>query len=118
MTHSTTAIFRPKAATQSQGNRMNRQKPEDVLGRARRGRSLGLPRWLSVPGLHATRGETPRVGRTWNGQTRTILGTRRAALRSARRVGLAPTEGMPYIAAMSWIDQHPDMAGAFGAIAE
>ena len=41
-----------------------------------------------------------------------------AALRSARSVGLAPTEGIPYIAAMSWIDQHPDMAGAFAAVAE
>src|SRR6476659_5895654 len=44
--------------------------------------------------------------------------SRRAALRSARTVGLAPAEGIPYIQPMSWIDQHPDMAGAFGAIAE
>jgi flavin reductase len=33
-------------------------------------------------------------------------------------LGLAPTRGIPYIASMSWIDQHPDMAGAFAAVAE
>ena len=42
----------------------------------------------------------------------------RAALRSARSGGLAPTAGIHYIAGMSWIDQHPDMAGAFAAVAE
>ena len=31
---------------------------------------------------------------------------------------MVPTGGIPYIQAMSWIDQHPDMAGAFAAIAE
>src|SRR5438270_13451390 len=59
-------------------------------------------------------------GRTRLGPTRisSIPRISQAALRSARSVGLAPAEGIPYIAAMSWIDQHPDMAGAFGAIAE
>jgi flavin reductase len=33
-------------------------------------------------------------------------------------LGLAPNGGIPYIERMSWIDQHPDMAGAFAAIAE
>ena len=33
-------------------------------------------------------------------------------------LGLAPTGGIHYIAGMSWIDQHPDMAGAFAAVAE
>src|SRR3954470_605750 len=41
-----------------------------------------------------------------------------AALRNARSAGVAPAHGIYYIGAMSWIDQHPDMAGAFGAIAE
>jgi len=31
---------------------------------------------------------------------------------------MAPTSGIQYIQAMSWTDQHPDMAGAFAAIAE
>jgi len=31
---------------------------------------------------------------------------------------MAPTAGIHYITAMSWIDQHPDMAGAFAAVAE
>jgi flavin reductase len=31
---------------------------------------------------------------------------------------MVPTGGIPYIHSMSWIDQHPDMAGAFAAIAE
>ena len=31
---------------------------------------------------------------------------------------MAPTTGIPYIEPMSWIDQHPDMAGAFAAVAE
>src|ERR1700742_4963030 len=31
---------------------------------------------------------------------------------------MAPTAGIPYIPSMSWSDQHPDMAGAFAAIAE
>jgi len=33
-------------------------------------------------------------------------------------VGLAPNRGIHYSEVMSWIDQHPDMAGAFAAIAE
>ena len=32
--------------------------------------------------------------------------------------GMAPIGGIHYIAAMSWTDQHPDMAGAFAAVAE
>ena len=31
---------------------------------------------------------------------------------------MAPIGGIHYIAIMSWIDQHPDMAGAFAAVAE
>ena len=31
---------------------------------------------------------------------------------------MVPNEGISYIGAMSWIDQHPDMAGAFAAVAE
>jgi flavin reductase len=31
---------------------------------------------------------------------------------------MVPIQGIPYIHAMSWIDQHPDMAGAFAAVAE
>jgi flavin reductase len=31
---------------------------------------------------------------------------------------MAPTSGIHYIEAMSWTDQHPDMAGAFAAVAE
>ena len=31
---------------------------------------------------------------------------------------MAPIGGIPYIHGMSWSDQHPDMAGAFAAIAE
>ena len=31
---------------------------------------------------------------------------------------MAPTAGIPYTDAMSWSEQHPDMAGAFGAVAE
>jgi flavin reductase len=31
---------------------------------------------------------------------------------------MAPNVGMHYIPTMSWIDQHPDMAGAFAAVAE
>jgi flavin reductase len=46
------------------------------------------------------------------------LGTSQAALRSAWSVGLAPIAGIHYIVGMSWIDQHPDMAGAFAAVAE
>ena len=31
---------------------------------------------------------------------------------------MVPNEGIHYIRHMSWIDQHPDMAGAFAAVAE
>lgn len=31
---------------------------------------------------------------------------------------MAPNAGIPYIDGMSWTDQHPDMAGAFAAVAE
>ena len=31
---------------------------------------------------------------------------------------MAPATGISYIPGMSWIDQHPDMAGAFAAVAE
>jgi flavin reductase len=31
---------------------------------------------------------------------------------------MAPTVEIPYTNAMSWSEQHPDMAGAFGAVAE
>ena len=31
---------------------------------------------------------------------------------------MAPAAGISYIPGMSWSDQHPDMAGAFAAIAE
>jgi flavin reductase len=31
---------------------------------------------------------------------------------------MAPTVEIPYTGAMSWSEQHPDMAGAFGAVAE
>jgi flavin reductase len=31
---------------------------------------------------------------------------------------MAPIAGIHYIARVSWIDQHPDMAGAFAAVAE
>ncbi len=31
---------------------------------------------------------------------------------------MAPNNGIHYIEFMSWTDQHPDMAGAFAAIAE
>jgi flavin reductase len=31
---------------------------------------------------------------------------------------MAPNGGIHYIRSMSWIDQHPDMAGAFAAVAE
>lgn len=31
---------------------------------------------------------------------------------------MAPNRGIHYIATMSWTDQHPDMAGAFAAVAE
>ena len=44
--------------------------------------------------------------------------TAQAALCSAQGVGLAPAVETHYIDCMSWIDQHPDMAGAFAAIAE
>ena len=55
------------------------------------------------------------TGETWLDPERLRA---RAALRSARSGGLAPTAGIHYIAGMSWIDQHPDMAGAFAAVAE
>jgi flavin reductase len=31
---------------------------------------------------------------------------------------MVPPDGIPYIHGMSWSDQHPDMAGAFAAVAE
>src|SRR3954453_23896113 len=39
-------------------------------------------------------------------------------MHGTRGGGMAPAGGISYIPGMSWTDQHPDMAGAFAAIAE
>ena len=77
-------------------------RPDDRAGRAMHGRL-----------------RRERLDRQHLAQSRRCRQLRLAGSALARGAGgLAPTGGIHYIRVMSWIDQHPDMAGAFAAVAD